>query len=134
MIFRLFRRDPTAGTIDALYGAIVAQARNPAFYLAYGAPDTAEGRPAWARLSLSRVTVLGGLDVREIGELSDSIVTGRLLSSSANTTGPCGLHMASSTVSLISSRSVGSSAVAVRTTLTLRSPASPSAIEAAPTP
>jgi cytochrome b pre-mRNA-processing protein 3 len=44
MIFRLFRRDPTAGTIDGLYGAIVAQARNPAFYLAYGAPDTAEGR------------------------------------------------------------------------------------------
>jgi|SRR5579883_582464 len=44
MIFRLFRRDPMAGTIDALYGAIVAQARNPAFYLTYGAPDTAEGR------------------------------------------------------------------------------------------
>jgi len=44
MIFRLFRRDPTAGTIAALYGAIVAQARNPAFYVAYGAPDTAEGR------------------------------------------------------------------------------------------
>ena len=44
MIFRLFRRDPTAGTIDALYGVIVAQARNPAFYLTYGAPDTAEGR------------------------------------------------------------------------------------------
>jgi len=44
MIFRLFRRDPMAGTIDALYGAIVAQARRPAFYVAYGAPDTAEGR------------------------------------------------------------------------------------------
>jgi cytochrome b pre-mRNA-processing protein 3 len=44
MIFRLFRRDPRVGTIDALYGAIVAQARRPAFYVAYGAPDTAEGR------------------------------------------------------------------------------------------
>jgi cytochrome b pre-mRNA-processing protein 3 len=44
MIFRLFRRGPMAGTIDALYGAIVAQARLPDFYLAYGAPDTAEGR------------------------------------------------------------------------------------------
>jgi cytochrome b pre-mRNA-processing protein 3 len=44
MIFRLFRRDPTAGTIDALYGAIVAQARREPFYLAYGVPDTAEGR------------------------------------------------------------------------------------------
>jgi cytochrome b pre-mRNA-processing protein 3 len=44
MIFRLFRRGPAPGTIHALYGAIVAQARNPAFYLAFGVPDTAEGR------------------------------------------------------------------------------------------
>ena len=44
MIFRLFRRDPQAATIAALYGAIVAQARNPAFYLGFGVPDTAEGR------------------------------------------------------------------------------------------
>src|ERR1700686_992947 len=44
MIFRLFRRGPQARTIDALYGAIVAQARNPGFYLAFDVPDTAEGR------------------------------------------------------------------------------------------
>jgi cytochrome b pre-mRNA-processing protein 3 len=45
MIFRLFRRGPQAGsTIAALYGAIVAQARNPAFYLHYAVPDTPEGR------------------------------------------------------------------------------------------
>jgi cytochrome b pre-mRNA-processing protein 3 len=44
MIFRLFRRDPQAATIAALYGAIVAQARRPGFYLEYGAPDTPEGR------------------------------------------------------------------------------------------
>src|SRR5215469_3651954 len=44
MIFRLFRRDPRARTIAALYGAIVAQARRPIFYLAFGVPDTAEGR------------------------------------------------------------------------------------------
>ena len=44
MIFRLFRRGPAPATIHALYGAIVAQARNPAFYLAFGVPDTAEGR------------------------------------------------------------------------------------------
>ncbi len=44
MIFRLFRRGPVVGTIDALYGVIVAQARRPAFYVTYGAPDTAEGR------------------------------------------------------------------------------------------
>jgi cytochrome b pre-mRNA-processing protein 3 len=44
MIFRLFRGGPHAGTIDALYGAIVAQARNPAFYLGFAVPDTSEGR------------------------------------------------------------------------------------------
>ena len=44
MIFRLFRRDPQAASIAALYGAIVAQARNPGFYLEYGVADTPEGR------------------------------------------------------------------------------------------
>ncbi len=42
------------------------------------AVEGAEGRPAWVNLSLSRVTVLGGLDIREVGEVSDSIVTGRM--------------------------------------------------------
>jgi cytochrome b pre-mRNA-processing protein 3 len=42
MIPPLFRRpDPT---IAALYGAIVAQARNPRFYESYGVPDTVTGR------------------------------------------------------------------------------------------
>ena len=45
-----------------------------------------------------------------------------------------GLQIASSTVSLISSRSEGSSAVAMRTTSTLRSPARPSAMAIGPTP
>ena len=44
MIFRLFGRDPRVRTIAALYGAIVAQARRPIFYLAFGVPDTPEGR------------------------------------------------------------------------------------------
>jgi cytochrome b pre-mRNA-processing protein 3 len=44
MIFRLFRRDPQAANITALYGAIVAQARVPGFYLTFGVPDTPEGR------------------------------------------------------------------------------------------
>jgi cytochrome b pre-mRNA-processing protein 3 len=43
MILRLFRRSP-APTIDALYGAIVAQARLPVFYAGLGVPDTVEGR------------------------------------------------------------------------------------------
>ena len=44
MVFQLFRRNERAATIRALYGAIVAQARSPAFYRAYGVPDTVDGR------------------------------------------------------------------------------------------
>jgi len=44
MISPLFRRSKRPGTISALYGAIVAQARLPAFYRDYGVPDTVEGR------------------------------------------------------------------------------------------
>ncbi len=44
MILRLFRRQFQPGTIDTLYGAIVAQARRPAFYEEFGVADTLEGR------------------------------------------------------------------------------------------
>jgi cytochrome b pre-mRNA-processing protein 3 len=44
MILNLFRRTPRDGTIAALYGAIVAQARSPAFYRDHEVPDTANGR------------------------------------------------------------------------------------------
>jgi cytochrome b pre-mRNA-processing protein 3 len=44
MILPRFRRNPDQATIAALYGAIVAQARTPVFYRAYGVPDTALGR------------------------------------------------------------------------------------------
>jgi cytochrome b pre-mRNA-processing protein 3 len=44
MKFQLFASQPAKSTIDAVYGAIVAQARLPAFYLTYGVPDTVEGR------------------------------------------------------------------------------------------
>jgi cytochrome b pre-mRNA-processing protein 3 len=44
MISGLFRRSPKQDTIDALYGAIVAQARLPAFYRDYGVADTVTGR------------------------------------------------------------------------------------------
>ncbi len=44
MAFPLFRRTNNAGTIASLYGAIVAQARQPFFYTTCGVPDTAEGR------------------------------------------------------------------------------------------
>jgi cytochrome b pre-mRNA-processing protein 3 len=44
MILQLLASRPANPTIDALYGAIVAQARLSSFYLAYGVPDTVEGR------------------------------------------------------------------------------------------
>jgi len=40
----LFRRNSPSDTIGRLYGAIVAQARQPAFYIDLGVPDTVEGR------------------------------------------------------------------------------------------
>jgi cytochrome b pre-mRNA-processing protein 3 len=43
MMLNLFRRKP-ATIIVSLYGAIVAQARQPGFYAELGVPDTLEGR------------------------------------------------------------------------------------------
>jgi hypothetical protein len=42
------------------------------------AVEGAERRPAWASLSLRRATVLGGVDVREVDVIADSILLGRL--------------------------------------------------------
>jgi cytochrome b pre-mRNA-processing protein 3 len=44
MILKLFRQGSPARSIRDLYGAIVAQARAPAFYSGYGVPDTVQGR------------------------------------------------------------------------------------------
>ncbi len=44
MIWRLFRTHSQDRSIDELYGAIVAQARNPDFYRDYGVSDTVQGR------------------------------------------------------------------------------------------
>ncbi len=44
MIFQLFRRAAENNSIASLYGAIVAQARAPAFYQSFGVPDTVTGR------------------------------------------------------------------------------------------
>lgn len=41
---RWFRRDPTQAVAEALYGAVVAQARRPEFYTRCGVPDTVDGR------------------------------------------------------------------------------------------
>jgi cytochrome b pre-mRNA-processing protein 3 len=44
--FNHFRKPPAPprGTIEAIYGMIVAQAREPLFYQAMGVPDTVNGR------------------------------------------------------------------------------------------
>jgi cytochrome b pre-mRNA-processing protein 3 len=44
MKFPLLRRRARSDTISTLYGTIVAQARLPCFYRAYGVPDTVNGR------------------------------------------------------------------------------------------
>src|SRR5713226_7572454 len=44
MIFRWFAPTSRESSIASLYGAIVAQARKPAFYQTYGVPDTVTGR------------------------------------------------------------------------------------------
>lgn len=43
MLFGLFRSGP-GDAAHAVYGSIVAQARQPGFYLDYAVPDTVEGR------------------------------------------------------------------------------------------
>jgi cytochrome b pre-mRNA-processing protein 3 len=44
MILSAFRRSDQDRNIHSLYGAIVAQARSPAFYTHFGVPDSVEGR------------------------------------------------------------------------------------------
>lgn len=44
MILGLFGRRPRQVTTSALYGAIVAQSRQPSFYSDFGVPDTLDGR------------------------------------------------------------------------------------------
>jgi cytochrome b pre-mRNA-processing protein 3 len=65
MILAAFRRSPYMGSIHAFYGAIVAQARSPAFYTSYGVPDTMEGR--FELIVLHLVLVLHRL-AREAGD------------------------------------------------------------------
>jgi len=43
-LFRWLKRSPRADTIQGLYGAIVAQGRQPGFYAGYGVADTPAGR------------------------------------------------------------------------------------------
>ncbi len=71
MISGLFRRAPTQKTIDALYGAIVAQGRSPAFYSSYGVPDTVTGRLEMILIHaflFSRRSRSGGEAMHQLGQ------------------------------------------------------------------
>jgi cytochrome b pre-mRNA-processing protein 3 len=71
MILHLFRRTPRNPNIASLYGMIVAQARSPEFYRAYGVPDTVNGR--FEMIALHAVLFLARLErevpaVRRLGQ------------------------------------------------------------------
>jgi cytochrome b pre-mRNA-processing protein 3 len=70
MIFPLFRRSKRDGTISALYGTIVAQARMASFYRDFAVPDTPSGRFELIVLHLTllieRLNTDSGL--RELGQ------------------------------------------------------------------
>ena len=68
---RLLRRSKAADDSAILYGAIVAQARLPAFYRVFAVPDTLEGR--FALLGLHLFAVLhrlrsGGAEARDLAQ------------------------------------------------------------------
>jgi cytochrome b pre-mRNA-processing protein 3 len=77
MISFPFRRSPGKLTIDALYGAIVTQARSPAFYCNYGVPDTVAGRTDMIVLHL--VLVLQRLCVAQPSDQSAGKLVGQQL-------------------------------------------------------
>jgi cytochrome b pre-mRNA-processing protein 3 len=72
MFGRLFRRDPQGNAIAAaLYGAIVAQARNPVLYTDFGVADTVTGRFEMVVLHLVLVLdriAAGGMAEKALGQ------------------------------------------------------------------
>lgn len=63
MILGAFRRNDPSRNIQGLYGAIVARARSPVFYLRYGVSDSVEGR--FELIVLHLVLVLRRLGAEE---------------------------------------------------------------------
>jgi cytochrome b pre-mRNA-processing protein 3 len=72
--FNHFRKPPLAprGTIDAIYGMIVTQAREPLFYRDLGVPDTVNGRFDLIVLHLWMV-------LRRLGEIAGMAVPSQAL-------------------------------------------------------
>ena len=70
-MLNFFSRQRIDPTIERLYGAIVAQARDPVFYSAYGVPDTLDGRFDMLILHVAlffRRTKAEGDEVRTLGQ------------------------------------------------------------------
>ncbi len=73
-LFNLFRRNPHEAAARALYGAVVAQSRLPAFYEAYGVPDTPDGRfDMIAVHAFAVMRRLGGADNKAARDLSQTL-------------------------------------------------------------
>ena len=77
MILSAFRRNDPAANIQGLYGAIVAQARSPIFYLQYEVSDSVEGR--FELIVLHLLLVLRRLDAERRPAPSPSSAVGQLL-------------------------------------------------------
>jgi cytochrome b pre-mRNA-processing protein 3 len=74
MILGAFRRSDPVRNIQGLYGAIVAQARSPIFYLHYGVSDTVEGR--FELIVLHLMLVLRQLGAKEAAASANPPVPG----------------------------------------------------------
>jgi cytochrome b pre-mRNA-processing protein 3 len=74
MILSAFRRNDPVRNIPGLYGAIVAQARSPAFYLRYEVSDSVEGR--FELIVLHLVLVLRQLGAEEAAASANQPVPG----------------------------------------------------------
>jgi cytochrome b pre-mRNA-processing protein 3 len=75
-LFSFFKRTtPAQEAAKAIYGAVVAQARNPLFYAELGVPDTVDGRfdmiVAHAMLVMRRLRVEGEAGAETAQELFD---------------------------------------------------------------
>lgn len=80
MILSGFRKDPRRDAAEALYFVASEQSRRPAFYMAFGVPDTFEGRFELATLhvwlALSRLKTIA--DARAVAQALVDIFFSRL--------------------------------------------------------
>ena len=73
MILGLFRKNPGAEAVYAVYRAIVAQSRHPRFYADWGVPDTVTGRFDMIALHLALLFRRLRSEQRETREFSQAV-------------------------------------------------------------